>query len=374
MATSGDDGPRIAVIGCGNWGAKHVRVLTSLARVGPLVAVDGDPARLASIRHAVPGLICLSSLDEAMPLIDAAVIATPPTTHVSLALRLIAAGKHVLVEKPLATTVRDAREVSDAADAAGVILMVGHTFEYHAAVWKLRELVQSKDIGDLYYIDTARLNLGLYQNDVNVIADLAPHDISIANYILGRQPVAVESWGARNAHWRFEDVAYLRLHYSDPDVFANIHVSWLDPCKVRRVTVVGSRKMVVYDDLSSEDRIRVHDKGVTRPEPPRSDDTQPPMSYRYGDVVSPYVMVDEPLAVEDGHFVDCIRDGLRPITDGRDGLSVVEALEGAQLSLAQRRVVYLAEVREATADGDLLSVSTRASNGAFNGMRSGGQL
>jgi predicted dehydrogenase len=370
MTTSGD-GPRIAVIGCGNWGAKHVRVLASIARVGPLVAVDADPSRLASVAHAIPGLICLESLDEAMPVIDAAVVATPPTTHVPLAMRLIAAGKHVLVEKPLATSVHDARQLSEAADAAGVILMVGHTFEYHAAVWKLRELVQSKDIGDLYYIDTARLNLGLYQNDVNVIADLAPHDISIANYILGRQPVAVESWGARNAHWRFEDVAYLRLHYSNPDVFANIHVSWLDPCKVRRVTVVGSRKMVVYDDLSPEDRIRVHDKGVMRPDPPRSDDTQPPMSYRYGDVVSPYVMVDEPLAVEDGHFVDCIRDGLRPITDARDGLSVVEALEGAQLSLAERRVVYLSELREATGDGELLSMSMRTPNGTSKGGQSG---
>jgi predicted dehydrogenase len=371
MAKSGDNGPRTAVIGCGYWGAKHVRVLTSLAMVGSVVAVDSDPRRRAAIVNSVPGVACFSSLEHALPAFEAAIIATPPTTHAALALRLIETGRHVLVEKPLATTVRDARRVVEAADAAGVVLMVGHTFKYHAAVWKLREMVQTKEIGDLYYIDTARLNLGLYQSDVNVIADLAPHDISISNYILDRQPVAVESWGARNAHWQFEDVAYLRLHYSEPNVFANIHVSWLDPCKVRRVTVVGSRKMVVYNDLSSEDRLKVHDKGVLRAESPLADDTQPPMSYRYGDVVSPYLTVDEPLAVEDGHFIDCIRDGLRPITDGREGLSVVEALEAAQMSLVQRRVVYLSELDEEADASRLLAVPMSSSNGGSTSGHAG---
>ncbi len=171
---------------------------------------------------------------------DAIVVATPPTSHVPIALRAIAAGKHVLVEKPLAPTAAEARQLISAAADAGVLLMTGHTFEYNPAVWKLRELVQSGVLGDVYYIDSARLNLGLYQTDVNVILDLAPHDVSIINYVLGEQPVAVQAWASRHAHPRFEDVAYLRLIYADERLSAHIHVSWLDPCKVRRVTAVGS--------------------------------------------------------------------------------------------------------------------------------------
>jgi predicted dehydrogenase len=226
--------------------------------------------------------------------------------------------------------------------------MVGHTFEYNPAVRKLRELVQGQQLGDLFYIDSARLNLGLYQNDVNVIVDLAPHDISIINHVLGRKPVAVQAWAARHAHRRFEDVAYLRLFYDDffdgRGLSANIHVSWLDPCKVRRVTAVGSKKMAVYDDLAAEERIRVLDKGVCLP-PDGDNLTQPPMSYRYGDIVVPFVSPDEPLAVQDRHFLDCITSGARPLTDGANGLAVVEALEAAELSRRLGRPVLLEELR-----------------------------
>lgn len=343
MALNPPQGPCVAVIGCGYWGAKHVRVLSSLASVARVVAVDADERRLEALDDTVPGLATFASVDDAIPHIDAAIIATPPTTHAPLGLKLIAAGKHVMVEKPLATSVEGARALISAADAAGVVLMVGHTFEYHAAVWKLREMVRSKEVGELYYVDTARLNLGLYQRDVNVVDDLAPHDVSIVNYILDRHPVAVDAWGSRNAHRRFEDVAYIRLHYTDPEVFANIHVSWLDPHKVRRVTVVGSKKMVVYNDLS-EERIRVHDKGVQQ-EPSTSDDILPPMSYRYGDVIAPYLSVDEPLVVEDNHFLDCVRDGTRPATDGASGLAVVEVLQCAQVSMREGRTVHLSEVQ-----------------------------
>jgi predicted dehydrogenase len=225
--------------------------------------------------------------------------------------------------------------------------MVGHTFEYNPAVWKLRELVQGGELGELYYLDSARLNLGLYQNDVNVIADLAPHDVSIINHVLGRKPAAVQAWAARHAHRRFEDVAYLRLFYDDffdgQGLSANIHVSWLDPCKVRRMTAVGSRKMAVYDDLASEERIRVLDKGVD-PRPGSGDLTQPPMSYRYGDILVPFVASDEPLGVQDRHFVDCVRSGATPLTDGANGLAVVEVLEAAQLSRRLGRPVPLYEM------------------------------
>jgi predicted dehydrogenase len=225
--------------------------------------------------------------------------------------------------------------------------MVGHTFEYNPAVRKLRELVQGQQLGELFYVDSARLNLGLYQNDVNVIIDLAPHDISIINHVLGRTPVAVQAWAARHAHRRFEDVAYLRLFYDDffdgRGLSANIHVSWLDPCKVRRLTAVGSKKMAVYDDLAAEERIRVLDKGVSLP-PDGDNLTQPPMSYRYGDIVVPFVSPDEPLGVQDRHFIDCITSGAAPLTDGANGLAVVEALEAAELSRRVGRPVLIEEL------------------------------
>ena len=346
-------GLRVGVAGCGYWGSKHVRALRALDSVETVTVIDPSPDRHAALERHFPGLGRAAQLTEALPDIDALVIATPPSTHARLALEAIAAGKHVLVEKPLATTAADARAMVDAAQAQGVVLMVGHTFEYHSAVWSLRDMVRKGELGRLYYLHTARLNLGLYQHDVNVIFDLAPHDISILNYVLGGEPTAVECWASRHAHKRLEDVAYLRLYYEDPEVVANVHVSWLDPCKVRRVTMVGSEKMVVFDDLAADERVRVHDKGVAQTQT-EGDLTQPPMSYRYGDVVAPYLVVNEPLSLEDEHFVDCALTGMRPTTDGQNGLAVVEVLEAAQLSSQLRRAVQLSEVRE----GALLPAET----------------
>lgn len=338
---------RVAVLGCGYWGSKHARVLQGLESVETLVVVDADASRVRRMCASFPGAVGFTSLDEALDDIDAAIVATPPTSHAPMAMRLIEAGKHVLVEKPMAAESADARRMILAAGARDVVLMVGHTFEYHSAVWMLREMIQSGEIGDLYYLDSARLNLGLYQGDVNVIYDLAPHDISIFNHILGRKPTAVHAWASRNAHPLLEDVAYLRLYYSQPDVCANIHVSWLDPHKVRRVTVVGSKKMVVYNDLAADERIRVHDKGVIHEESD-GDQTQPPMSYRYGDVISPYLTVNEPLKVEDQHFIDCVISGERPRTHGENGLAVVEVLEAAQRSLREGRSITLGDRNGAT--------------------------
>ena len=338
---------RIAVVGCGYWGSKHVRVLNALDEIDEVILVDSREDRLGNLARTYRSASCFSNLEDALPRADAVVVATPPSTHVPIALEVIAAGKHVLVEKPLAPSTSDARRVIDAASTVGVVLMVGHTFEYNPAVRKLRELVRSKELGELYYLDSARLNLGLYQHDVNVILDLAPHDVSIINHVVGRKPVAVQAWAARHAHQRLEDVAYLHLFYDDffdgRGLSANIHVSWLDPCKVRKVTAVGSEKMVVYDDLAQDERIRVLDKGVCFPE--NGDNlTQPPMSYRYGDILVPFVTADEPLAVQDRHFVDCITNGRTPLTDGESGLAVVEVLEAAQLSRRLGRPVLLAEL------------------------------
>lgn len=329
---------RIGVVGCGYWGSKHLRVLHGVPEVQSVVAIDSESDRLESLSRVFAGLPGFANLDDALDQVDALIIATPPSTHVPLALKAIHAGKSVLIEKPLATSTSDARLLIKEAEENDVTLMVGHTFEYNAAVTKLRELVSTDVLGAVYYIDTARLNMGLYQSDVNVIWDLAPHDLSIINYILGSQPVSVEAWGAPHAHPFLEDVAYLRLHY--PNVTANVHVSWLDPCKVRRVTVVGSRQMAVYNDLAAEERVRVYDKGVVNTQDPETLQ-ELPMTYRYGDIRSPYISFEEPLGVQDHHFVTCVRDGERPRTDGENGLAVVRALEAAEVSLREGRPVFL---------------------------------
>jgi predicted dehydrogenase len=312
--------------------------------------IDPSEERLAKLRQAFPEVETYTDLESALPAIDALVVATPPSTHAPLACAAMEAGKHVLVEKPFATRLEDAHRMVEMSRERGVVLMVGHTFEYHSAVWALREMVARGDLGDLYYLDTSRLNLGLYQQDVNVLFDLAPHDISILNYVLGSTPTSVECWASRHAHRRLEDIAYLRVCYDEPHVEANVHVSWLDPCKVRRMTVVGSSKMVVFDDLEGEERIRVHNKGVSQPDD-SADLTMPPMSYRYGEVVAPYLVVNEPLLVEDEHFVDCVLTGMRPLTDGLNGLAVVEVLEAAQLSMKEHREVFVEEVRRNLRNG-----------------------
>jgi predicted dehydrogenase len=245
----------------------------------------------------------------------------------------------------LATSVLDARRIIDAAYRRGVVLAVGHTFEYNAAVWKLQELVESGELGQLHYLDSARLNLGLYQTDVNVMWDLAPHDISIFNYVLGSTPTVVQAWASRHGHNYLEDVAYIRLLYEEPDVTANVHVSWLDPCKVRRVTVVGSRKMAVYNDLTADERVRVYDKGVA---PPTDASTLSslPMTYRVGEIRSPFVPFEEPLLVQEREFISCVLTGERPRADGENGLAVVQTLGAAEISLRSGRPVHIDELED----------------------------
>jgi len=336
-----ESGLRVGVVGCGYWGSKHVRTLMSLEAVSRVCVIDPSDERRAAVTRVYPRVDGYRTLGEALDKVDAVVIAAPPTLHTPLALQAISRGVHVLVEKPLAPTVEEGEAMVEAAEKKGVTLMVGHTFEYHSAVWELRSMVQRGDLGDLYYLDTARLNLGLYQRDVNVVFDLAPHDVSILNYVLCSSPSMVECWGARHAHPRLEDVAHLRLYYEDPGVFANVHVSWLNPKKIRQVTLVGSNKMVVFDDLKAEQSVKVHDKGVTAMACDGADLTAIPMSYRYGDIVAPYLAMNEPLRVEDEHFVTCIQTNMRPLTDGNSGLEVLRVLEAAQRSMSDGVAVRL---------------------------------
>lgn len=336
---------RVGVVGVGYWGSRHVRVLRSTTGVGAVIGVDQRFAKIGDgRREAEHGIPAYADIEDVLPHVDAVIIATPAASHAPLALKAIAAGKHVLIEKPMATTARSARMLVDAAAAAGVMLMPGHTFEHNAAVHKLRDLVRGGHLGRLFYLNCARLNLGLYQTDVNVIFDLAPHDISISNFVLGARPTTVTVWGSRHVHPEHEDVAYLRLDYDDLDVRSNIHVSWLDPRKVRRVTAVGSEKMVEYDDRADEERIRIYDKSAIPP-----DENAAPLSgvaYHLGDVVSPFVPFSEPLAVQDQHFIDCIATNSPPCVDGSSGLAVVQTLECAQISLREQRPVALAEIAQ----------------------------
>jgi predicted dehydrogenase len=318
--------------------------MQSTPGVSNVVAIDARLPLLSGMAHLLAVGRGYMSLQDALPHIDAVVIATPPATHVPLGLQAIRAGKHVLIEKPLATTAAGAQELIDAAKDAGVTLMVGHTFEYHGAVWMLRELVQTQQLGDLFYLDSARLNLGLYQSDVNVIADLAPHDISVANHVLGSTPTSVHAWGSHHVDPTYEDVAFLRLGYDDIGVQAHIRVSWLDPRKVRLITLVGSKKMAVYDDTNVEERIRVHDKAALRAV--EGDSLPGQVSYHHGSVTSPVVKVEEPLAVQARHFVECLTTGAQPRTDGANGLAVVQVIEAAQRSLALDRRVLLEELTD----------------------------
>jgi predicted dehydrogenase len=316
-------GIRVGVVGVGYWGAKQLRVMQSAPGVASVVAVDARLGQLPALAHLVADGRGFTSLADALPHVDAVVIATPPATHAVLGVQAIRAGKHVLIEKPLATTAADALMLMAEAREAGVTLMVGHTFEYNAAVWMLRDLVQSGELGDLFHLTSSRLNMGLYQSDVNVVFDLAPHDISIVNHVLGQPPTSVTAWGSHHVDPTFEDVAFLRLDYADLDVHATIHVSWLDPVKTRRITAVGSKKMAVYDD-TAEERIRIHDKAVLLP----PDGAKPALKrYHQGAITSPPISFDEPLAVQARHFVECIAAGATPQTDGASGLAVVQVIE-----------------------------------------------
>jgi predicted dehydrogenase len=240
-------------------------------------------------------------------------------------------GKHVLVEKPLTRTSAEARQLIELADKQGLTLMVGHTFEYNPAVEMLKSLIDSGEIGKVHYVATTRTNLGLFQKDINVLWDLAPHDLSILLYLLGERPLAVSASGAACVQKGIHDVARMTVDF-EGGVQAHIHVSWLDPCKVRRVTVVGTKKMVVFDDIEAQEKIKIYDKGVEVPER-TVDYGEFQLSYRYGGITIPRVPLQEPLALECAHFVDSIQNKHPARSDGRSGLRVVQILESADRSL-----------------------------------------
>ncbi len=326
---------RVGVIGVGYWGPNLIRNFHQLRDTECRWAADLDDERLAHVKSIYPTLRTTRDAADLIddPELDAVVIATPVDAHCELACRALEAGKHVFVEKPMARTAAECQRMLEVADRRGKILMVGHTFLYNSVVRRIRQLIEEGELGEIFYVHMTRVNLGLFREDVNVVWDLAPHDVAILGYILGSGPIRVNATGNDYVQPGIEDVAFIDLEFPHK-VRANLHVSWLDPNKIRRVTVVGSKKMLVYDDTSNTEKLRVYDKGVeVLPHYDSYGEFQ--LSYRYGDIAIPRIEETEPLKTEAQHFIDCILNGTTPLSDGLNGLEVVEVLEGACQSIAQ---------------------------------------
>jgi predicted dehydrogenase len=325
----------VGVIGCGYWGPNLIRNFSNLKTSKVLACADINENRLTHMKQLYPGLRTTTDFREiiADPGIDALVIATPVSSHYPVAREALEAGKHVFVEKPLAQSIDEGAKLVELAKRKERVLMVGHTFVYTAAVNKVKDLISDGVLGDIYYVATSRVNLGIFQEDINVVWDLAPHDVSIMNYVLNARPVSVSAIGQSYIRPGIEDVAFLLLRYPQSAI-ANIHVSWLNPNKIRSTTVVGSKKMLVYDDVSSLEKIRIYDKGVTvTPHYDTFGEFQ--LSYRYGDISIPRLDDAEPLKIECQHFVDCIEKGATPRSGGTHGLEVLLALDAADRSMRE---------------------------------------
>lgn len=342
----------VGVVGYGYWGPNLVRNLADLPDAKLVAVCDLRTERLAAVETRYPGVRITDRFDELLrdPRIDAVAIATPVSHHFRLAMQALIAGKHVFVEKPIAASAEEARRLVDEAARRRLVLAVDHTFIHTGAVRKMRELVEN-GIGNVYYYDSVRVNLGLFQHDVSVIWDLAVHDISIMDFVLGQDPVAVSATGMSHVPGTPENIAYLNFFF-DGTLIAHVHVNWLAPVKVRRTLVGGSSKMIVYDDLEASEKIKVYDKGIELSQHQDREEKihQQLVGYRTGDMWAPRLEAEEALAVELREFLDCVARGTVPTADGEAGLRVVSILEAATLSVAQRgRVVELSGLRRQVA-------------------------
>ena len=317
---------RFGIIGWGYWGPKIARNIDLLPGAAVTIVADTDPLRLKSIASNKPWIQTTSQIEDIFQSdIDAVIIATPVSTHFQLARNALLHNKHVLVEKPLTTCITEAEELVELAQQQQRVLMVGHTFEYNPAVNELRKLMQSGELGNIYCIEAERVNLGLFRNDINVIWDLAPHDISILLYLLNKKPENIKVQAHAHVQPNIEDVAHIDLEFAD-GMNAHIHVSWLHPCKIRRVTVIGDARMVVYDDTNPAEMIKVYNKGADV-------HADPVVSYRYGEITIPHIDWIEPLHLECEDFAYSIRTGKKPRASGEVGLEVVRVLAAVQETL-----------------------------------------
>ena len=328
---------RVGVIGYGYWGPNLVRNFRECPATQVVAIADLSEDRLAAASRAHPGVRMTRDYRELLQdaKVDAVAISTPVTTHFPLALEAIRAGKHVLVEKPMTASSEEALRLIDEAERKRVVLMVDHTFVYTGAVRKIRELIQKGSLGEIYYYDSVRVNLGLFQHDVDVIWDLAVHDLSIMEYILPEFPVAISATGIGHVQGAAENIAYVTAFYSSA-LIAHLNVNWLSPVKVRKTLIGGSRQMIVYDDLEASEKVKLYDRGITvRNSGPEAVYKQL-VAYRSGDMYCPQLDVTEALRVEAQHFADSIEHSTTPLTDGYAGLRVVSVLEAATRSMKDR--------------------------------------
>ncbi|MBI1812963.1 Gfo/Idh/MocA family oxidoreductase [Candidatus Peregrinibacteria bacterium] len=326
---------RIGVIGYGYWGPNLVRNFHARLDAEVAAVADVDEQKLAQVHLHYPSIQCVSDAISILhdPRIDAVAIATPPSTHFALARKALEIGKHVLVEKPMAMTSIEAQALIGLARARKRILMVGHTFIYTSSVQKIRSLIENGELGDLYYIDSVRFNLGLLQGDASVLWDLAPHDLSIFLYLVDERPTAVQAFGQVHIGAEKKEIATVTIRY-ESGFHAHIHVSWISPVKIRLTLIGGSRKMIVYDDVEPTEKVRIYDKGVSLKESGESVTAFNPI-YRAGDVLIPALDRREALEREISHFLNCIQMGVTPLSDGESGLAVIRILEAAEMSMAQ---------------------------------------
>ena len=327
---------RIGLIGCGYWGPKLLRNFSSIPGAEVVAVCDLRADKLRGIQEGLPGLFATTDSDELlrMPGLDAVIIATPVATHFDLALNALRSGKHVLVEKPLAHSSEQAKRLIDEADKRKLVLMVDHTFVYSGAVRAIRQLLIEDGVGEMLYYDSVRVNLGLFRHDVNVLWDLAVHDLSIVDYLVESRPCAVSATGLQHYPGGQENIAYITLFFGG-SLIAHVHVNWLAPVKVRHTLIGGTRKMIVYNDLEPIEKVKVYDRGITMTDDPESI-LQMRVGYRTGDMHAPWLDDTEALHTEALHFIECISTSKQPITDGRAGLRVVKILEAASQSMAAR--------------------------------------
>jgi predicted dehydrogenase len=349
----------VGVVGCGYWGPNLVRNFRQSPECNLKVLCDASESRLNHMRRLYPDLGTTTKFDDLLndSEIDAVVIATPVRFHYTMAKAALSAGKHVFIEKPMARTEAEAAELISMAEQQGLILMIGHTFLFSPAVRRMKEIISAGDIGEVQYIAARRLNLGLFQKDINVAWDLAPHDISILLHLLDELPQSVSCQGSSHVTKGIEDVTMMHLNFRK-NRCAFIHNSWLDPKKVRQMTVVGSQRMIVYDDTEPLEKLKIYDARVEVP-PHYDTFAEFTYSYHYGDSYVPYVKQDEPLKLECQHFLECIAEGKTPITNGRLGMEVVRILEASSESLRQ----HGASVN--------LSTTSPWNNGRPNGIKNG---
>jgi predicted dehydrogenase len=327
---------RVGVVGYGYWGPNLVRNFSEVPDARVVAVADLEPSRLTAVQRRYPWIRTVGSFREVAhdPAVDAVVVASPASSHFEVALESLHSGKHVLVEKPMAAKAEQAARLIDEAARRGLVLMVDHTFVYTSAVRKIRELTESNALGEIYYYDAVRTNLWVPRRDVNVVWDLAVHDVAIMDHILPRRPHVVSAVGVVHLPGSHENIAYLTLLFEN-GTLGHIHVNWLAPVKVRRTLIGGSRRMIVYDDMEVTEKVKVYDRGVTVEEG-ALDVYEKLVAYRTGDMLAPRLDVAEALYTMATHFVDCVSNGRRPLTDGEAGLRVVEILESAAQSIADQ--------------------------------------